>query len=659
MKKFIVIFALFCFSSTQAAVEVVFFDKTGLEGSFVYNQVQLLSKFYGITSIDLPGEKASAAFLQAHLQDKSNRVLAVIINAEVLDTLDNQQTLKVLKELAPEIPVLITGVRANTPLEALQIWTGTLVSGVADQRDFSGHYFVHKHGITKQLAEQRVAWKSADISWLQVAPQAPANIIIQLENNSVQPLFIETQQQGLKVFVAGFVQPEAFIGEKIWRLNPQRFLQIAPLMLVMQTTCGDYCWHMPKPVANLTIDDPWLTEPYGPLHFQGLLAEMQKAKFHTTIGFIPWNYDRSEPEAINVFKENPRYFSLCMHGNNHDHREFYKYVTTEADPWPAKALEAQDFNLRQGLARLEKLHALTGLSYDRVMVFPHNIAPEGTLELMKKYNFLATVNGGNIPLDSPEPTDPLFYFRTVSTQFANFPSLDRTEPQSYKPARIALDLYLGNPVLFFEHVLFFADGMDAFNATAEYVNHLQPDMHWTHLADVAQHLYVQRKVAENRYEIDAFSRKIKVYNPTQQNAEFIVYKTIVPGEEITSIRLEDNLQSYNYQPGDKQLSMAFSIPPGESRVLELKYANTLDLTGIELEKPDAQINRLRWMSDFRDITVSGTWLGRKFTQWYYGSDSYKGGVKQLLLFAVILLLIFVLLLWWLIRFIRSRLHAVA
>ena len=98
---------------------------------------------------------------------------------------------------------------------------------------------------------------------------------------------------------------------------------------------SEAAWHTPGLYANLTIDDPWLTEPYGHLIYKGLLNEMEKADFHTTIAFIPWNYDRSEDEVAALFREHPDRFSVCIHGNNHDHREFYKYKTNLRDPWLA------------------------------------------------------------------------------------------------------------------------------------------------------------------------------------------------------------------------------------------------------------------------------------------------------------------------------------
>ncbi len=619
----------------------------------VSQQASLLSRFYGISDTLLPGTQDSAAFLAAHLTETQNKTIAVIINADVLHELDNINTQKVLRRLAPSVPVIIVGVRADSDLNGLKVWTGEVVKNVHNATDFAGHYLIHKHPITQQLAEQKVAWQHPDISSLALAPHDTVETIIELENDISQPIFIQTKQHDLTVFVASYIQPEALFDEmRVWRLDTRRFLQIAPLMLVLQSSCGDYCWHSPKRLANLTIDDPWLTEPYGLLSFQGLLKEMQTARFHTTIGFIPWNYDRSESEAIEIFKNNSDYYSLTIHGNNHDHREFYKYETSEEDVWAAKPLEQHDFNLQQGLARLEKFRELTGLNYDQVMVFPHNIAPEKTLALMKNYNFLATSNGGNIPLGTPAPTDPLFYFRNVSTQFANFPSLDRLEPSEYSAANIALDLYLGNPLLFFEHILYFSDGLDAFNETAAYVNRLQADVQWASLGDIAQHLYLQRKVADNEYEVKALGRLLKFYNPSAETMTFTVFKEIIEGEHVSHIALNDMLQSYHYTAGNNYFTMAFSLPPKETRVLEIKYKNTLDLSTVELTKHDPAINRLRWWSDVRDISVSGTGLGRWFVQWYYASDTYKGGLKQLLIFLLLAVLIFSVLLWFFIRYWR-------
>src|SRR3972149_7221119 len=92
--------------------------------------------------------------------------------------------------------------------------------------------------------------------------------------------------------------------------------------MFLKNTFGEKCWHSVNDYANLTIDDPWIREPYGYLSYIGLLKQMQKVNFHTTIAFIPWNYDRSQEEVVKLFRQNPDKFSISIHGNDHNNREF-------------------------------------------------------------------------------------------------------------------------------------------------------------------------------------------------------------------------------------------------------------------------------------------------------------------------------------------------
>ena len=98
--------------------------------------------------------------------------------------------------------------------------------------------------------------------------------------------------------------------------------------------------------ANLTIDDPWLTEPYGHLGYRALLEEMEKHNFHTTLAFIPWNYDRSEEDVVKLVRAHPERYSISIHGDNHTHREFGDY---RVSPLPE-----QITSLKQAVARMDR-----------------------------------------------------------------------------------------------------------------------------------------------------------------------------------------------------------------------------------------------------------------------------------------------------------------
>jgi len=252
---------------------------------------------------------------------------------------------------------------------------------------------------------------------------------------------------------------------------------------------GERDWRIPGLYANLTIDDPWLKEAYGHLTYKGLLNEMEKANFHTTIAFIPWNYDRSEDEVISLFREHPDRFSVCVHGNNHDHYEFYKYETSLKDSWPAKPLRVQEDNIEQAVARMERFRELTGVDYDRVMVFPHAIAPAKTLGLLKKYGFLSTVNAGNVPLGTELPSAQASKPRLEPPLFENFVSINRWSASHVSKDDIVDALSQGKPLLFFEHHEFFENGIDAFNPIAAMINAIEPRVQWKSLGYISRHLY--------------------------------------------------------------------------------------------------------------------------------------------------------------------------
>src|SRR4029077_9053876 len=98
----------------------------------------------------------------------------------------------------------------------------------------------------------------------------------------------------------------------------------------------------------------------------------------------------------------------------------------------------------------------THVPHDPVMVFPHAISPVETLAVLKRYNFAATVNSINVPLGAEAPADPEFALRTATMAFSNFPSLRRYSAEAPRPeSQLAIDAFLGNPMLFYVHQGFF------------------------------------------------------------------------------------------------------------------------------------------------------------------------------------------------------------
>jgi hypothetical protein len=380
-------------------------------------------------------------------------------------------------------------------------------------------------------------------------------------------------------------------------------------MMFLKYAAGERGWHAVHHYANLTIDDPRLQQPYGLLDYERLLSAMETHRYHTTIAFIPWNYDRSESRVISLIREHPDRFSISIHGDNHDHREFTTYDN--------KPLGVQMTALRQALARMEQFRALTGIPYDKVMVFPHAIAPENTLSALNDYGYLATVNSSNVPLGSTPPESPLFYLRSITLRFGAFPSLLRYSVAAPLPTYlIGLQSFLDNPLLFYCHHDFFLDGVDAFNKIAHEVNTRDPHIRWASLADVVRHFYLVKVRDDRSYDVLAYSSEIDLENVSKQEALFHIRKMESGRLRISSV-VADN-RSYPFSHRDGVLYVAVAVPAGQTSRVKVEYER-VPFPAVNIDRRSRRVYIIRMASEFRDNVLYRNFAGRTLINVYYRS----------------------------------------
>jgi hypothetical protein len=378
------------------------------------------------------------------------------------------------------------------------------------------------------------------------------------------------------------------------------------MMMFVKYIAGDGGWHAVHHYANLTIDDPWLREPYGHVSYSGLLRQMEAHNFHTTIAFIPWNYDRSQPGVISLFRHHPERFSIAVHGDNHDHKEFTNYGS--------KPLEGQVSGMVQSLARMEKFKELTGLSYDRVMVFPHSIAPLQTVSALGTHGYLATVNESNIPQNEKTPTSKSFWLRPITLSYGGVPSISRQSISvPITPAYIAVNAYLDNPLLFYGHTQDFAGGITSFNQIADAINKIQPDTEWRSLGDLVEHFYLVKEHGASQYDLQAFTNDFRLENTNHQDATFHVEKD-ESAPAIATLLIDGQPVSYQVENG--KLNFSVVVPKQSARGIEVRHGKEPDLRSVTIGHDSAIAYLLRIGSDFRDIYVSKSRVGLAFIRFY-------------------------------------------
>ena len=603
-----------CFSSYAA--QVVYLDNAGVP-SVTQHRVETAASFYGLESrvILLTGKSVDDnATATAAMRDQET--VAVVVTAKALASLDQKQVFVALhRNGSQNLPLLIAGIAEQTPADLMRKWSGGAISNCTNAEIEKGDArytianvseVVHQLGGSKlPLLEKVVRYLTLDgergAQWIMAATSGDRQLpVFARANLGTQDVFFLTSSDPVEI-PAG---PDPY-GETVV------FSSLAPQLMFIRYAAGDRAWHSPGHYANLTIDDAWLRESYGYVNYQELLQEMERNNFHTTIAFIPWNYDRNQAAVVSLFREHPNRFSICIHGNNHHHQEFGAY--------DSRPLDGQISDIKQGLARMAKFSELTRLPYDPVMVFPHSIAPEKTLEELKRYNFSATVNFINVPLGASTPAEPEFALRPATMAFSSFPSLRRYSDEAPRPeAQLAIDAFLGNPMLFYVHQGFFAAGIGAFDDTAAAVNRIQPDTQWRSLGSIAQHLYLLKQRDDGNYDVRTYSGTLRLDNPSARDATFFIEK-----DEDFSLPLtvEVDGRPYPYEKAGAALRLRLPVRAGASREITIRYQNDLNLASIDISKKSMRLNAVRYLSDFRDNVVSRIALGRIFVRSYTQNEA--------------------------------------
>ncbi len=403
---------------------------------------------------------------------------------------------------------------------------------------------------------------------------------------------------------------------------------LAVALMFLRAAAGERRWHNPAHFANLCIDDPRLTEPYGRMRYASLLAETQRAGFHATIGFIPWNYDRNAAPVVESIRQNPASLSIAVHGNNHDRFEFYgPQRWRPTDPWRVKALPEQEAAIRQAAVRMDEFSRLTGLPHDRVMVFPHAIGSAGTLRLLKRLGFAGTANYNNFALGSAPPTDLAACLSVVNTDAERFPALRRDYPKNRSEWTVALDLFLGNPVLFMAHEDLFENSMTAFNGTAALVNRLEPAVRWSSLGEVFRGLYRQRHLHDNLWEVEMLSDEIDLRNESAMPRRCRVRREDPYGPAVETLTV--NGTDTAVERCGPSSAVTVVLAPGEThRIAVCRAAEDAPVPRIEIRRRGLRNRALRGAAEFRDLWLSGTTAGRWLMRFYYDKKLHRRRWRQ-------------------------------
>ncbi len=198
---------------------------------------------------------------------------------------------------------------------------------------------------------------------------------------------------------------------------------------------------------------------------------------------------------------------------------------------------------------------------------------------------------------------------------------------------IAVDLYLGLPILFYSHHEYFRKGINSFNNTADYINRIQPNIKWENLGTIVRHLYMERLRNDGDYDIYTYSSNIVLKNNKDKDKKFYIRKYETSFPEIEKV-LVNNKQNPFSKIANDTLSITIEIPKNEICNIVILYKNNSINNTVSVSKDNFRVNLLRKISDFRDLYFSKNNLGLAFTSHYYDTTFFNYGLGGIFLIVI-------------------------
>jgi hypothetical protein len=549
---------------------------------------------YGLTLTT--ADLAPTTLTDVLLRDSSGAYYPLVfIDGTQLDSSLNSSEAQVLVNAVNNggLSVLITNFRVNSSA-AINTLTGGEVTGSSAFNASSKNYTVSQAApdVTRQLSGVNVrhstpaSGSTADYKLAIAGGAAHTQVLaVGTEDGGAQrPIFARYKNGAGSILIASnYTDP--YLKDSLLKNNyyvlrsdpfftQQWFSQIMPLLMGVRFAAGDRAWHSNHNYANFTVDDPKLLQ--SAFDYAGMLQQTTAHNFHFTLAVVPAAIDQREQTVVDIFRNNPDRMSLVQHGDTHIGYEFYRHVISPTDPYSmyVKSLAQQESLIVEGRTFMQSFSQSTGTPYGSIMVFPFGISPADTIQLLKKYNFQATINSSDVPLDTPQTTRWDAYMHPAEMSYNNFAVILRYGTgQSPYPFLF----FLGKPVLEYDHISRFAGGIGAYNPYADTINSVYGgNVEWKSLDYIMKHLYQQKTNRDGSIGVQFWGNNIIVNNDTGGSKTYRIQREETLNVPIRNVSVNGVTVNYNVSNGLLQVTQ--TIPASGAANLQITYADGITTT---------------------------------------------------------------------------------
>jgi hypothetical protein len=405
--------------------------------------------------------------------------------------------------------------------------------------------------------------------------------------------FFRLRYEGTDVFLSmshRVVDMDAELPNGVFDVR-EHALSAVPISLYVRWAFPRVCWESPGTNACLVIDDPLLQPTYGFLDFKRLLELMKKEGFSSNIAFIPWNWRRSDPRVVRLFKENPREYSLSVHGCDHTRGEFGSGDGARLYGTARRSLE------RMGCHEIR-----TGLSHDPIMVFPQGVFSEAAMKALRGAGFIGAVNNDTISVDSPPRTVRISDVWDVAVmKYSGFPLFTRRYPWD-GIENFAFDSLLGKPAIAVIHHDFCRDQGSRLMQFVEDLNRLRCRLNWRGLGELVRRSCRQREVERGVREIEMYGLELRIENESTRARHVHIRRRECDGSWVKSIQGDSG--EIGYAVANGCLSFDVELESGRSLLARVEVQDSdVAECGADPMSRRVHVAMRRAMSEVRDRYV--------------------------------------------------------
>jgi hypothetical protein len=339
------------------------------------------------------------------------------------------------------------------------------------------------------------------------------------------------------------------------------FSKIVPYAMALRYVAGDECWRPGDSHASIIVDDPLLRKSYGYLNFESLLRFADHLNFHATIAFIPHNFRRNSFRIARMFRENAARLSICFHGNDHTEREF-----ASTDRVLLNTL------LDVAETRMSAHHDSTGITCDKVMVFPQGKFSVEAMHVLKSRNFYAAVNTIPHPAGDPLRLTIGELAQPAVLRYAGFPLFLRRPSHKIENFDIAFNAFFGRPVLIVEHHDIFRSP-DALQDVILKINTVVPGVRWSNLANVVSNSMLKRVAPDGTVNVRAYSGTVRISNDSKRVERYSLEWSGADLGPPVDRMLSSETPSRSYEIEGGRIRASVKLAAGDSETLSIAYRN--------------------------------------------------------------------------------------